>query len=74
MLLLLSKACALDKHWQKETKLEMLVENARFQRNAQSFLGFFDFATCLLVFPRVFWLSVSYLVLPRAFLSYLVLP
>ena len=74
MLLLLSKACALDEHWQKETNLEMLVENARFQRNAQSFLGFFDFATCLLVFPRVFWLSVSYLVLPRAFLSYLVLP
>ena len=48
MLLLLSKACALNEHRQKETNLEMLVENARFQRNAQPFLGF-------LILPRVFW-------------------
>ena len=48
MLLLLSKACALNEHGQKETNLEMLVENARFQRNAQPFLGF-------LILPRVFW-------------------
>ena len=48
MLLLLSKACALKEHRQKETNLEMLVENARFQRNAQPFLGF-------LILPRVFW-------------------
>ena len=47
MLLLLSKACALNEHRQKETNLEMLVENARFQRNAQPFLGF-------LILPRVF--------------------
>ena len=77
MLLLLSKACALNEHRQKETNLEMLVENARFQRDAQPFLGF-------LILPRVFWFcrelfgfaesffelfgfAVSYLVLPCAF-------
>ena len=48
MLLLLSKACALNEHRQKETNLEMLVENARFQRNTQPFLGF-------LILLRVFW-------------------
>ena len=48
MLLLLSKACALNEHRQKETNLEILVENARFQHNAQPFLGF-------LILPRVFW-------------------
>ena len=48
MLLLLSKACALNEHRQKETNLEILIENARFQHNAQPFLGF-------LILPRVFW-------------------
>ena len=34
----------------------------------------FDFSTSLLVFRELFGFAVSFLVLPRAFLSYLVLP